>query len=105
MKKIQELKLYLKAQASAIKEARINLKNTQRSGKDASRMQASIGSVVREYRHHHIAYCELRGRTRDQIETPRENNLPNERLIDKIKETYAWEVCDETEANETLRAS
>lgn len=42
------------------------------------------------FRHFHIAYCELRGRTREQIEIPAENNLPNETLIQQIKEQYAW---------------
>ena len=37
------------------------------------------------FRHQHIAYCELRGRDRKQIEQPREDNLPNETWIDKIK--------------------
>jgi hypothetical protein len=45
---------------------------------------------TRDYRHHHIAYCELRGRTRDQIEKPREDNKPNEYEINRIKTLYAW---------------
>jgi hypothetical protein len=35
------------------------------------------------FRHIHIAASTLRGRTREQIERPRENNLPNESLIKK----------------------
>jgi hypothetical protein len=51
-----------------------------------------------EYRHHHIAYCELRGRTRLQIEPKtREHNEPNENYIKQIKEKYAWTI-EEIEA-------
>ena len=37
------------------------------------------------YRHQHVAYCELRGRKRKEIEIPGEHNEPNENWIDKIK--------------------
>jgi len=52
-----------------------------------------------EFRHTHIAYCEVRGRTREQIETPREDNRPNEDKITKIKE----EITRRIEEHETLR--
>ena len=45
----------------------------------------TLFQVSQEYRHSHIAYCELRGRTRDQIEKPREGNEPNESHIEAIK--------------------
>jgi len=55
-----------------------------------------------EYRHRHIALSELRGRSRDEIENPRECNLPKERLIKKYKDEYtkrinkaAEEITDE----------
>lgn len=47
----------------------------------------NYANLSREFRHLHIAYCELRGRTRDQIEKPREGNEPNEKLIDAYKKT------------------
>lgn len=47
-----------------------------------------LPSLRREFRHSHIAYCELRGKNRDQIEKPRETNLPSENLIEKIKQEY-----------------
>lgn len=43
-----------------------------------------------EYRHRHIAYCELRGRTREQIEN-KTNNPPNNNYIDKLKEEWSHE--------------
>ena len=39
-----------------------------------------------EFRHYHIAASILRGRTREQIEKPRENNLPNEKRIQQLVE-------------------
>jgi hypothetical protein len=103
MKHISELKAYLKAQAATIKETRTNFKNAQRkhsAGETGNpwQLRVSLNSLQWEYRHHHIAYCELRGRSRDEIESPKENNEPNEDLIQKIKNTYYVKaVADETE--------
>jgi len=41
-----------------------------------------------EYRHRHIAYCELGGIERSKIENPREGNKPSEYRIEKYKEEY-----------------
>ena len=54
-----------------------------------------------EYRHTHIAYCEARGRERSEIEIPREDNLPNESKIAKIKDSILKEIED----HEALRSS
>jgi hypothetical protein len=40
------------------------------------------------FRHQHIAYCELRGRTRSQIEVPGKDNLPDEKWISRIKSEW-----------------
>ena len=42
------------------------------------------------FRHHHVAYCELRGRTRNQIEAGVRKTTPkiNEETIKKIKQTF-----------------
>lgn len=37
-----------------------------------------------EFRHHHIAYSQLRGRTRDEIENPARDNKPSESYINAI---------------------
>lgn len=44
------------------------------------------------FRHLHIAYCVIRGRSRQEIEMPREDNLPNEYYINSIIETYNEEI-------------
>lgn len=94
MRNINKLKNEIKTKAQIIKETRARLKEEQRngSGYKAGAMQCGILSLKRDYRHHHIAYCELRGRTRDQIEQPKRDNYPNEAIIERIKEEYAWEV-------------
>jgi len=56
-----------------------------------------LGMIRNDYRHKHIAYCELRGRKREVIEIPRDNNKPNETVIDRIKNK--WKILiDEYEA-------
>lgn len=57
-----------------------------------------------EFRHRHVAYCLLRGRTIEQIERKvREDNQRDESLVEKYKdeylqmlEAYKAEVADET---------
>ena len=41
-----------------------------------------------DYRHKHIAYCTIRGRSRQDIERPREGNLPHEGYIKTLIEKY-----------------
>lgn len=53
------------------------------------------GGMSWNFRHHHIAYCELRGRTREQIELPADDNKPDNKWIDQIK-TEWLEKIDET---------
>lgn len=45
-----------------------------------------------EFRHKHIAYCELRGKAREVIEQPREGNEPDEKYIQKIKDGWEKEL-------------
>ena len=52
------------------------------------------------FRHNHIAYCELRGRTRSQIEVPRDGNEPSESLIEKIKNEWNKKIIAWKEENE-----
>ena len=93
--KMNELKACNKAKAHSIKELRKEIKKLQRSNKYAGDIQYLLLIQKRDYRHHHIAYCELRGRTRDEIEpVTKSDNLPNESTIQTIKDTYYYEdVC------------
>lgn len=59
------------------------------------------------FRHRHIAYCLLRGRTMEQIERKvHDGNEPSDRLIEKYKEEYIKMLSDYVEAqDEALRVS
>jgi len=46
------------------------------------------------FRHQHIAYCELRGRLRDQIEIPAKNNKPDQDWINNIKEEWEKKIVE-----------
>jgi hypothetical protein len=83
MHPMTQKKQELKEMAKEIRE----LKNSRKGGKTAeelSNINYKIWRLKREYRHSHIAYCLVRGRTYEQIETPREGNKPDFHLI----ETY-----------------
>jgi hypothetical protein len=92
-----ELKQWLKTEGSRIKAIRNEHKNNQRLN-NYNGLMCKLFMVSRDYRHHHIAYSELRGHTRSEIENPREDNLPNEDRILSIKKEYSDE-------QETLRNS
>ena len=98
MNPLHDLKEYQKDLASAIR-----LSNSHRRNKDDNLINQPYreicekygkcfipGGLSWEFRHHHIAYCELRGRTRDQIEIPGEKNLPNNNYVNEIK--AEWQV-------------
>jgi hypothetical protein len=98
MTPIQKMKAELKALA-------LNIRLTRAAGKDYQRSSGAINNFpkdskglwisVPEFRHKHIAYCLLRGRTYEQIESKvHEGNEPN---WDKIN-AYMKAVQDEQEA-------
>lgn len=88
---IYEFKEELKALAAFIKSER----------KEGNR--ASYESYL--FRNQHIAYCELRGKTRKQIEVPREGNEPSEYEIDKTKKKWLTKITEWREENEKALCS
>jgi len=84
---IPRIKSELKSEGKAIKELKKEVKEHQRLG-SAWRSQLKLLESKRDFRHKHIAYCELRGTPRDLIEKPRNNNKPNEDIIQRIKDYY-----------------
>jgi len=84
-KVMKDIKEQLKGWAIEIRK----LKNTRKIDKRGERhlweIEADIFKLKWRFRHYHISCCELRGRSRDRIERPRENNLPDQKLIDSIK--------------------
>jgi len=107
--KMLELKNWLKDSGKEIRRMRELHKDYQRGNYERAPWNSESSQVYlknsntlwklrQEYRHKHIAYSELRGHTRAEIENPREDNLPNEDLILSIKKEYSDE-------QETLRNS
>jgi hypothetical protein len=114
MKNIDTLKQLLKDKAEHIKRnrAEARLLKQQGQGPIASSINNGLVYSSKDYRNHHIAYCELKGKTRDQIEKPKKDNLPSEFEINRIKTLYAWTPEEITAYNErkakreeTLRAN
>jgi len=93
METMRELKQYLKDSAVQIRELKRKHKEVQRMYKGGgSKYWSELWDKRHAYRHYHIAYSELRGKTRNQIESsyPYEGQSPslkpNESLIRSIKE-------------------
>lgn len=103
---LQKVKLTQKENAQKIREFKLCRKPKNRTGNPTLQKRFDSGlwrldNLRYEYRHIHIAYCEIRGRERKQIEIPRDDNLPNEDKISGIKES----ILKEIEEHETLRSS
>lgn len=88
--KYQELKDLLKERAKYITNQRATARGHKAVGEGlkAHSINLSVIADARWFRHHHIAYCELCGRTRDQIEKPRDGNEPDQYTIEAIKKQY-----------------
>lgn len=102
MKNLSDLKTYLRETAFAIKSNKPIIKAGPRgTAYEEIRQHWSLVSEVdqmrKAFRHHLIAYCEMRGMARDRIEKPAENNRPSEDRIREIKELYTpvWRFSDE----------
>jgi hypothetical protein len=108
MKKILILKQNLKELAGSIRKSKVDCKQCQREhqghdgywegqpgngGKWVGGYYNKIDSLKYEFRHKHIAYCLIRGRTRDEIERPAEDNQPCESYIKEIQNAYTEDVC------------
>jgi len=104
MRNIDKLKQYIKETANQIRITRAHYKEAQRDGQynRVNKLLRELHGLRYEYRHHHIAYCELKGRTMDEIETIPTNpdkhyEYPNRTHINELKNKYAW-TPDEIEA-------
>lgn len=106
MSKIQELKQILKEKASYIRSERDRARvlKHEGNGPKANSIHNNLSyHDSPDYRCYHIAYCELRGRSREKIEIPHQDNPPNEHKINQIKKEYAW-TPEETAAFEERKA-
>lgn len=88
-KNIKVLKQELKQFALELHNDKADLKKTQRETGYAGNLQFSLHVKKREYRHKHISYSMMRGRTYEQIEQKcAENNKPDMALIQRILDEY-----------------
>lgn len=94
MSKFSELKKYLKEKAASISFAKKELKDFQKehSGYDGGYFKL-IKELAYDYRHHHIAYCLMKGKEYEIIEKPHEDNKPDFKYIEEIKNAYTENVC------------
>jgi hypothetical protein len=92
-KELLGLKEELKQLAKNIKKTRAEFKDAQRHGLNIYGSLRKLFKYRYEFRHKHIVYCQLRGRSREQIEIPRENNRPNEKYIDDLMGQYGKTLC------------
>ena len=94
MKTIKEqlalVKEILKVEAKELTTDKVNVKNSQRSGNWSKSLgQYGLQQKRQEWRHKFIAYCELRGRTLDEIEgNCREGNEPDRQTIEAYKQQF-----------------
>ena len=86
----KELKVELKSLAEKIKESKVELKKYQREngGYDGG-FYMSLYRLKYEYRHRHIAYSQLRGKTYEEIESKHTRISPDFSYIKEIMDANA----------------
>jgi hypothetical protein len=108
MKKYIELKNQLKDWAKEIRFYKDHRKLDKRENYTLSFLEYEILKLKWEFRHNHIAYCELRGREYNEIERPSEGNEPDRKFIDKTKQYWKERyenVCPSSERSNEHSAS
>lgn len=91
-KRMLQEKEQLKSWAKEITKLKGTRKMDKRGDTPLWEIENKIQRLKYSFRHHHIACCELRGRTREQIEKPRQDNLPNKKEIERIKESITTDM-------------
>lgn len=87
---MKNLKTELKELAVKIHDLKANTKDYQRQHfGDSGTLGYELYKAKYEFRHKHIAYCLMRGRTLEQIEKPHEDNKPDMCYIEKLLITYS----------------
>lgn len=89
---LSKIKTELKTEAIALSTNKRLVRQMQRESKYAGNLQWKVLKDQREWRHKHIAYCLLKGRSLNEIETTvSENNKPNEERIQKYLDYIRFE--------------
>jgi len=84
-----ELRKLLKEMRTDLREGKKALIAQKRAGKPFGHLASQLSRKQHSLRNYHIALSELRGRTRHQIERPRQDNLPDEITIARIKKRFS----------------
>ena len=107
MSKYHEIKEELKTLAKQIKKYKLEYKEAQRKNKFNSiwDIEKDVRESVYQFRHRHIAMSIIRGRERDEIERPGDDNLPNEYYIKELVDIYEKELAEEYEQALRINAS
>ena len=85
MKKTNPIKEELKQLAQQIKESKLELKDKQRNHTAVWKDYSKVYNLKSSFRHRHIAYCLIKGKSYEQIEKPKEGNEPDFDLIENYK--------------------
>jgi len=92
---LQEVKGQLKEWAIEIRSLKATRKQDKRGGRSLDDIENDIRKLKFKFRHHHIAYCEMRGRTREQIEQPAEGNYPDQYTVTNIKKEWSKKIDED----------
>jgi len=92
MHPMTETKQTLKTLAAQIRELKPTRKADKRNGRELWQIEVDLYSLRHKYRHLHIAYCLVRGRTYEEIEKPGEFNSPNTYEIEKLQKDLQTRV-------------
>jgi len=84
-----------KVRAKKIRERKKSRKQDKRNGRSLWNIVSEIASLKYTYRHHHIAYCEMRGRERHEIECPRDDHPASQYEIDRLKEKWSNQIDED----------
>ncbi len=100
---LAELKIELKKLAAGLKEQKPAFRKMQSDRSKSTEAKAPTENEIAkamhhlwrtkyDYRHQHIVYCLIRGRSRDEIEQPKESNMPDETYIANILKRYEMPI-------------
>ena len=102
MKSIKEFKEEQKKGAEEIREYRLEVKKAQREHRFGHNDPDpwTLYTKSQKWRHHHIAYCMLRGKTYEQVEQKvRDGNEPDMGLVESIMSNYSPPEVDHAEGD------
>jgi len=90
---LSEVKAKQKELAKEIRKLKSMRKLGNRGKYPLWKIESKLYRAKYEYRHKHIAYCLIRGRSRLEIEQPKVDNLPNENYLQQLQEEYETVIC------------